>query len=221
MSFIRKHYAPNEYPTNEWYRQHLERNYNTLIFGDGIVKTITKPSEIGNVFNFALSGQSLATDFLVLQQCFSILKSGGVAVFPLSIHSCYCGWKKARDMRPYYWLFWPMDIARNQLELFYIRVAKRFPIIMVRPWDVFKSWKNGDPVKEQHNQIRELRHLSEAERCKGLDKTIKLINEIISFCEERDIIPVFSFYQNGESIAINAIRKVTGKYFKDWCFLNI
>ena len=197
LHYLRHYFNPNEYPTNEWYRIHLERNYDMVILGDGLAKGITPPSLSGKIFNFSLKEQSLAMDFMVLQQTFSILKEQGTVLFVLNPYQCCCGWKKRKDLRPYYWLFWPYYIARNPFHLFYIRVAKRLPIFMLRPYDVYclmRKYTEKEIVeKEMERKKSELAKLTFEERKAGVAKTVMLIKEIIDFCAERSINPVFSF----------------------------
>lgn len=194
---IKQYFNPHEYPTNEWYRQHLERNYDMIILGDSLAKSITPQSSSGKVFNFSLKGQSLAMDFMVLQQTFSILKEKGTALFILSSYACCFGWEKAKDLRPYYWLFWPYYIAKNPVHLFYIRVCKRIPIVMLRPYDMYHLlWKyTEEEILSQEMEYEKVRllKLTPEKREIGIGKTITLIKEIVDFCVERNIAPVFSF----------------------------
>lgn len=194
---IRKYFNPNEYPTNEWYRKHLERNFDTIVLGDGNAKAwLRSVAANSRCFDMTLWGQTVAIDYLVLQQTFSILKKDGKVVFLIDGHSCICGWEKKKDMRPYFWLFWPYSIAKNKLHLYYIKVAKRIPFIMLRLSDVpaLLLYTEKDIfANEQKRKMKDLARLNDLEKLNGTEKTANLMSDIITFCEERDIKPVFSF----------------------------
>ena len=228
MKNIRHYFNPNEYPTNEWYRQHLERNYDMIIFGDAIAKSVTPQNVAGRIFNFTLKEQMLAMDFMVLQQTFSILKEGGTALFVLNAYQCCLGWKTQRDLRPYYWLFWPYYIARNPLHLFYIRVVKRLPLLMLRPYDVYCMMRRDTEEKIFEREIkrekRELTKLTSEKREAGIAKTITLIKTIIDFCTERNIKPVFSFapftFTTNNEALTKKIRTKYSEYITDFSKLT-
>lgn len=228
MNNIKHYFNPNEYPTNEWYRLHLERNYDLIIFGDALAKSVTPPNCAWKIFNFTLKEQTLAMDFMVLQQTFSILKEGGTALFILNTYQCCLGWKAKKDLRPYYWLFWPYYIARNPLHLFYIRVAKRLPLLMLRPYDMYCMIRRFTEEKilerEMKRERGELAKLTSEKRKAGIVKTATLIKEIIDFCVERNIKPVFTFapysLATDEEILIKEIWNGYPEYMIDFSKLT-
>lgn len=221
LHYLKHYFNPNEYPTNEWYRQHAERNFDMLILGDAAAKRITPTNIPGKILNFSLPHQSLVLDFEVLRQTFSILKPGGTAWFVLNAHACCCGWGKT-DLRPYYWLFWPYHIAKNPFQLFYIRVAKRLPMIMLRPRDIYRIIKgvtDEDLFKSEAQRAkREWARLTTDERHIAVAKSSSLIREIIAFCKEREITPRFTFLSGlfaDEAPTLYALKEACTGYIMD------
>lgn len=83
--YKRKCLDTDNYPTNEWYRKHEERNFDIVNLGSSSAVYAFDYTETGlKAFNWALQPQSMEYSFKVLQNFFSILKHGGIVVIPLS-----------------------------------------------------------------------------------------------------------------------------------------
>lgn len=75
----------SNYPDNEWYRNHLERNYDVVNLGSSSgVYDFDYTGLNVKAFNWALQPQSLEFSFKILKTYFSILKQKGIVIIPFS-----------------------------------------------------------------------------------------------------------------------------------------
>lgn len=119
---------PNTYPNNTWYRQHLERNFDVVFLGDtNRIPDIQIPGGI-KYFDWRLKGQNLQWDFNVIIHFFSILKPGGVVIFPLydTFVEDLC---HKVDESKYYLPMMPYFFTQSKLKMNYIRVCKHIPLL--------------------------------------------------------------------------------------------
>lgn len=191
--WIRKYLNSNQYPDNMWYRRNIQRNMDVILLGNSIAKENIRFADLGlSGFDLSLKNQTLIYDFHVLKQFFSILKTNGVAIFPLSIIDIDKWLSPPNDKRPYYFNFFGFSISINKYFLFLVKILKRLPILMTRFSDI--SWfiksKFKKPVDIEINQI--IKSLDE-QKIKDIDlsQIKQVFNEINTFCEIRRITPIF------------------------------
>ena len=198
------------YPTNEWYREHLERNFDVVNIGSSSARYAFDYSGLPvKAFNWGEQPQSLNNGFKILKTYFSILKKGGTVIIslgPLSGLDVEGKWQKDANDKYYYIL--PSELIND-----YSSVAKRrnyplvyYPITSIKnllrktlgkengqntelvntffddseKW--IKIWKAQfgiqsfeEPLSEANNKERE--------------KRIALLEEMLTFCIERDLRP--------------------------------
>ena len=200
----------NNYPTNEWYREHEERNYDVVNIGSSSAKHAFDYSGLGiKTFNWAEQPQSLSYGFKILKTYFSILKRNGVVIIslgPFSGLDVDGKWRKETNDK-YYYLLAPalIDDFRS------VKIRRNYPLIA----DPIRSMKElvknilkkrpdtkKDSVGFVDDSDRWIRGwLTEfgitdieaglsQENKKGQEKRIKLLSDIINFCMERDLKPV-------------------------------
>ena len=133
---------PNTYPINQWYREHIERNFDIVCLGDSrYINKVSFPDTIRG-FDWSLREQNLKWDFNVLKHFFSILKPGGVAVFPLTgsfVRDLSC----RTSLRRYYLPMMPYYLSDSTIKRTYIRICKRLPFMAIRPSDLLPSGRSG------------------------------------------------------------------------------
>ena len=116
------------YPTNEWYREHLERNFDVVNIGSSSARYAFDYSGLPvKAFNWGEQPQSLNNGFKILKTYFSILKKGGMVIIslcPLSGLDIEGKWGKDANDKYYYIL--PSELIND-----YSSVAKRrnYPLV--------------------------------------------------------------------------------------------
>ncbi len=200
------------YPTNEWYREHLERNFDVVNIGSSSAKYAFDYSDLPvKAFNWGEQPQSLRNGFKILKTYFSILRKGGTVVIslsPLSGLDVEGKWGRMADDKYFYTL--PPELIPD-----YARVAgrRRFPLLyspkaslkaLVRSISGWKSrreakgsgenfvndarqWLNG--WKRQFAIASMDSPLSEENR-KGQERRVALLSDMLAFCEIRGLRPV-------------------------------
>lgn len=199
------------YPTNEWYREHLERNFDVVNIGSSSARYAFDYSGLPvKAFNWGEQPQSLNNGFKILKTYFSILKKGGMVIIslcPLSGLDIEGKWGKDANDKYYYIL--PSELIND-----YSSVAKRrnyplvyYPITSIKnllrktlgkengqntelvktfvddseKW--IKIWKDEFGITSFEEPLSEVNN-------KGKEKRIALLKEIFTFCIERDLRPV-------------------------------
>lgn len=75
----------SNYPDNEWYRSHLERNYDVVNVGSSSAVFAFDYTGLNvKAFNWAMQPQSLEYSFKILKMYFSILAQKGIVLIPFS-----------------------------------------------------------------------------------------------------------------------------------------
>ena len=198
------------YPTNEWYREHLERNFDVVNIGSSSARYAFDYSELPvKAFNWGEQPQSLNNGFKILKTYFSILKKGGTVIIslgPLSGLDVEGKWQKDANDKYYYIL--PSELIND-----YSSVAKRrnyplvyYPITSIKNLlrKTFGKENGGDTelaktfIDDSEKWIRIWKAqfgiksfeepLSEANN-KGQERRIALLKDILAFCIERDLQP--------------------------------
>lgn len=195
--WMRPYLNGKDYPNNDWYRKHNERNYDILILGDDISRSRIPDEILRNkkVFDCSLSDQNLNVDFLVLKNTFSILKPQGVVYIPLREASIKYVHEKFYDERRYYWALSPYVFNPNRISCVLKKIYTRIPGLLFRLKDLLyllhrmfvpdyctlkiskrieeeAVWLENTPPQDQDN----LRIKQEF-----------IIEEMRDFCNERDI----------------------------------
>lgn len=197
MKFDKLHYYLNSniYPTNLWYREHLERNFEVVSLGGDIAQwDFQLNSAKEKRMNWGLRNQTLIQDFVVLKNFFSILKPTGIVIFPFfSEGELLSGWRKVKDVRPYLFDMQAYYFTLRHWRIVLMKISKHFPLLLVRPKDLYYWLRTllyddvavNDMIrnyrKQSHYQIQE----------DDVVKVKKLVMDICTFCGERELIPVF------------------------------
>lgn len=198
------------YPTNEWYREHLERNFDVVNIGSSSARYAFDYSGLPvKAFNWGEQPQSLNNGFKILMTYFSILKKGGTVIIslcPLSGLDIEGKWGKDANDKYYYIL--PSESIND-----YSSVVKRrnyplvyYPITSIKNLlrKTFGKENGGDTelaktfIDDSEKWIRIWKAqfgiksfeepLSEANN-KGQERRIALLKDILAFCIERDLQP--------------------------------
>lgn len=200
------------YPTNEWYREHSERNFDVVNIGSSSAKYAFDYSDLPvKAFNWGEQPQSLSNGFKILKTYFSILRKGGTVVIslcPLSGLDVEGKWGRMADDKYFYTL--PPELIPE-----YVRVAKRrrFPLLyspkasakalvssalgwksrgeeqrsgqhfVNDAWQWLDGWKRQFAIASMDAPLTE-------ENQKGQEKRVALLSEILTFCEVRGLHPV-------------------------------
>lgn len=216
----------DNYPTNEWYRSHDERNFDIVNVGSSNALYAFDYSTTGlKAFNWALQPQSMEYGFKVLKNFFSILRPKGIVTIPLCPFSGlsvpFRKWAQSTVDRYY-------DILDPSLIDDYSNVAYRHvhPLLS-NPVEALKRLVKdvpANPSPKDCNTDEEFRNdalrwieiwknefaidnLSDSvpeHNIEGMGKRQKLVSEIIAFCKERDLVPV---------IVIPPVHETLARYF--------
>lgn len=204
----------NNYPDNDWYRTHEERNYDVVNVGSSSGLYAFDYSETGlKAFNWALQPQSMEYSLKILKNYFSILKKEGVVIIPFSPFSglsTESKWNKHSNDRYYHILDYTLIDNYNKIRkyrtwpLFYQtkeslkRLIKDVPSKQdVKNYRLChsdneflldaKHWVNNW-MKEFN--INNLDLPKSNENNQGAINRMKTIKDIIDFCLERNLRPI-------------------------------
>lgn len=200
----------DNYPTNYWYREHTERNYDIVNVGSSSALYAFDYTQFPvKAFNWALKPQAMLYGFKVLQNFFSIVRKEGVVLIPLCPFSgLTVEWAQNAYDRYY-------GILSSELLENYPSMARRrnYPLLanprtslkrLVR--DVPKTnpapkqlttpaeyeadaehwltiWKNEFGIENLDAPLTE-------KNTKGRARRAELVEQMIAFCQERDLRPV-------------------------------
>lgn len=200
----------NNYPTNEWYREHEERNYDVVNIGSSSAKYAFDYSGLEiKAFNWAEQPQSLSYGFKILKTYFSILKRNGsviISLGPFSGLDVDGKWRKEAYDK-YYYLLAPALID----DFKSVKIRRNYPLI-ANPIRSMKDLVKGILKKRPDEKKDSVGFIDDSDRWvkgwlsefgitdleaelsqenkKGREKRIKLLSDIIDFCIERDLKPV-------------------------------
>ena len=200
------------YPTNEWYREHLERNFDVVNIGSSSAKYAFDYSGLPvKAFNWGEQPQLLSNGLKVLKTYFSILKENGTVIIslcPLSGLDVEGKWDKTVNDKYYYIL--PCELIddykavsrRRKYPLLYLPKLSIKSIIKEVQKQKTKACKTqpdkclideskiwGENSMTQFG-IDELNAPLSPVNLKGQGKRIVLLTDILSFCMERSLRPV-------------------------------
>lgn len=202
------------YPDNEWYRTHLERNYDVVNVGSSSAVFAFDYTGLNvKAFNWAMQPQSLEYSFKILKMYFSILAQKGIVLIPFSPFSglSVAGKWPATANDKYY------TILDSTLVDDYESVKRRrnYPLF-TQPRTALKRLVKDVPrhvsdtrIKSCHTEeefrqdaerwmeiwkkefnIENLSAPLSDENKKGAESRRQSLSEMIDFCLERELRPV-------------------------------
>lgn len=146
--------------------------------------------------DWSLDGQNQLWDYYVIRHFFSILKPGGLVVFPLSDQFIYDLNRKV-DERKYYIPMMPYFFTQSKIKQTYIRICKRVPQLALWP-----RLSNGSRT------------------ClRGGDVDL-LITLICNFLDERDLKACFVLIL-GKNTKTEIKKKILSLFFNKKCKLVV
>ena len=204
----------DNYPGNDWYRKHDERNYDVVNVGSSSGLYAFDYSETGlKAFNWALQPQSMEYSFKVLKNYFSILKKNGIVLIPFSPFSGLSvkgKWSEISYGRYYHILDYTLIDNYKEISSY-----RSWPLIyqtkdslkrLLKDVPCNKSGKNytvchddfefeQDACNWIHNwmlefNISDLNSPKSEENTAGAYSRMNTIKSMIEFCLERNLRPV-------------------------------
>lgn len=204
----------DNYPTNEWYREHSERNFDVVNVGSSSGVYAFDYSETGvKAFNWALQPQSMEYSFKVLKNYFSILREGGIVLIPFSPFSGLSvlgKWSKSANDKYYHIL------NRSLVDNYDNRARRRkYPLFYQPKQSLKRLIRDVPPKKDIRNchicrtsadfdndaecwlrnwkrefDIQDLNAPLSEENKLGAKSRKKTVQDMIAFCLERNLRPV-------------------------------
>ena len=202
------------YPGDNWYRKHLDRNFDIINIGSTSGLFCFNYDGLGvKAFNWALKPQSMEYSFKVLKQYFSILKQNGIVLIPFCPFSGLSvteKWAECANDKYFHILDRTLidnyeSVAKRRLHPFRSmprlsmkRLIKDVPLndmysynIQCNTQDEFeKSAKCWINLWMKQFNISNLNNPVSAENVQGRKKRLEIVRNIILFCKERDLQPV-------------------------------
>ena len=223
----------NNYPTNEWYREHEERNYDVVNIGSSSAKYAFDYSGLGiKAFNWAEQPQSLDNGFKILKTYFSILKKDGIVILslgPFSGLDVNEKWAKDANDKYYYILdsylidnYGSVAFRRKYPLIAYPKQSLKELIKKILNKNVHRKISDGfidDSEKWMSGwchefNIDDIDAPMSDENQKGKNKRIALLSEMIEFCIERTLKPIIVIPPMHPSLAV----KFTGKFRENYIY---
>ena len=215
----------DNYPTNDWYRKHLERNYDFVVIGSSTGVYDFDLSVSGKKsFNWSMQPLAMEYSIKVLMNFFSILKKGGTVVIvfsPFSSLSVLGKQGKTTDDRFFHLL--DKTLVNDYSE---VSMRRKYPLIYQPIISLKRLIKDVPPKKEKRickiclsteefvrdadNWIRgwkrefnilDLDAPLTDENVTAQDKRAKVIQQIIDFCLERDLRTILVMPPMHEALA--------------------
>lgn len=148
--------------------------------------------------NWALEGQTLQYDYNILKNYFSYLKPGAVVLITLTPFNLFNATIDPKLNRRYYTILHPATILNfdeNQrfaeYEFKYKPFRNRPLFVIVKILTSPFSFCQSNSKRYRLASQKDMSEVYEAKRQSDIcAKNINLINEMISFCKERDLNPV-------------------------------
>lgn len=205
----------SNYPTNEWYREHIERNFDIVNLGSSSALYAFDYSDTGlKAFNWGLQPQSMEYSFKILKNFYSILKHRGFVVIPFCPFSALSEnikWNSTLNDR-YYGIL-DYTLVENHEEVAFRRnyPLRAFPKVAIK-----RLIKDVPPI--QHDRaainkcvtseefildakrwielwkkefsINDMNAPISKENLKGMSERRNTIMSMIDFCIERELQPI-------------------------------
>lgn len=212
------------YPGDKWYRDHLERNYDVVNIGSSSAVFCFDYDGLGvKAFNWALKPQSMEYSFKVLKQYFSILRQNGIVLIPFcpfSGLSVTGKWAECANDKYFHILDRTLidnyeSVARRRQHPFLSmrlqsikRLIKDVPSSSMYSYDIQcktkeefdKSAQNWINLWMKEFNIVDLNSPLSQDNLEGRKSRLKIVKEIIKFCQERDLEPVVILPPSHESL---------------------
>lgn len=206
---------PSNYPNNEWYRTHEERNYDVVNVGSSSALYAFDYSQSPvKAFNWALQPQSMEYSYNLLKNFHSILRPKGIILIPLgpfSGLSVFDKWAQTANDK-YFGILYPELIdnyeevsKRRNYPLFtspLVAIKRLLKDVSAKPatlqerralhqTDQFAAdAKRWIQLWKKEFNILDLDSELSPENKEGMEHRIALLHEMIEFCLERDLKPV-------------------------------
>lgn len=196
---MKSYLNPNVYPSNEWYRDHLERNFDYLIVGDRISCTdneIKEKTENSTVFDVRLADENLYSTFKVIQAAFSIVKEGGTILVPVSANDFNRCISNYEDERRYWFVLRPYCFTMSKCKQIWIKISIRIPALMFRVKDILNLFRKTPKFSKRTVVIDEV--------------VIALLREMKSFSKERNLVLQLLVHKDEKAIHWEALAKECG-----------
>lgn len=224
------------YPTNEWYRIHEERNYDIVNIGSSSAKYAFDYSGMNiKAFNWAEQPQSLDNGFKILKTYFSLSKKDGIVILslgPFSGLDVNSKWAKDANDK-YYYILDPCLIDNYSSVAF----RRKYPLIAYPKQslkELIKKILNKNTQRQISNEfiddsekwmsgwlyefnIRDIDAPLSEENQKGKSKRIALLSDMIGFCIERALKPIIVIPPIHPSLA----AKFTDKFRENYIYSYI
>ena len=206
--WMRVHLTLAEYPNNDWYRKHLERNFDAIVLGDEVdARYFDRHKYMDKKVLFLFQrGQNLTASLLVLKGAFSILKPGGLVIIPNRKGSLKYVDAGIVDERLYYWAVSPYVFGSGRLSCMLKKVYTRIPVLLFR-WNdlcylckkaVWKDIDKRELDKKEKAEAAWLKAQSE-ERLSTLEKAyMATLEDCRTFCVNRDLCLITPNYSIDE-----------------------
>lgn len=205
----------SNYPTNEWYREHLERNFDIVNVGSSsALYAFDYSGSNVKAFNWALQPQSMEYSFKVLKNFHSILKKNGYVIIPFSPFSALSvdgKWDPALNER--YFGILDYTLIENYKEIEYRKfnpvisnpktaIKRLIKDVPAKPKgrEALKACTNKEDFKQDANfwidmwkkefAIDNLNAPVSEENKNGMKNRRTTIMEMIDFCLERSLQPI-------------------------------
>lgn len=203
----------NNYPTNEWYRNHIERNYDVVNVGSSsAVYAFDYADESIKAFNWASEPQSLEFSFKVLKNFYSILRKNGIVIIPFSPFSALSVTGKWSDNTylKYVGILDPALIDNYSI----LRKKKEYPLLYMpkmaiksiikdeslRKKEILRSISEIDQFENDANRwidswcrefsISSLEDPLHYKNILGRRQRLITTQEMLDFCYERNLRPI-------------------------------
>ena len=204
----------NNYPSNVWYREHEERNFDVVNVGSSsALYAFDYTEEPVKAFNWAAQPQSLEYSFRILKNYFSILRHGGTVIIPFSPFSALSVHGKWRESAYFKYI----GILDHTLIDNYPQMARKvnYPILFMPKVAIKRIIKDVPLLRPQDYQVQltsAAQFESDAKRwidswckefgIKDLDAPLSVENlagrrerlaetqKMLDFCYERNLRPV-------------------------------
>lgn len=204
----------SNYPDNDWYRKHIERNYDVANLGSssGVYDFDYEGLDV-KAFNWAMQPQSLEYSFNILKMYFSILRQKGIILIPfcpfsgLSVtgkwaesaydkyygildHTLIDNYERMKYRRQYPLLAQPKTALKRLLKDVPKKIQGRQSYNVNTDEEYEKDAQQWIANWKREFKITDLNVPLSTENRKGAEQRKALLNEMIEFCIERDLRPV-------------------------------
>lgn len=231
----------DNFPTNDWYRKHLERNFEIAIVGSssGVFGFDLSVAPGLKAFNWCLQPMAMEYAYRVLQNFFSILKKDGIVAIvfsPFSGLQALGKQGKTTDDRFYHLL--DGTLIENFEE---VARRRRYPYFY-NPKQAIKHMLKDEPPRPKKATLRQLSTSEEYERdadnwirmwmreftisdlnaplteqnMEGSKARAAVIQQMVDFCLERDLRPIFVTPPCHPALARKFTPEFRKNYIKDF-----